>query len=163
MARPGGKSAARRTSASVEHPGPAAWRALLGRCPGIQAPLHSRLRGASLAPCENELAATDCHAVPLRRTGGSAPGSTGPGVLAVGLRRPTLNDRPGKDVVSTRERASAEEGAMAQPVRLVDENASVQHPLGARLPVIEHVPVRLHPSELEEVSRLAARIRDAAP
>lgn len=52
---------------------------------------------------------------------------------------------------------------MAQPVRLVDENVSVQHPLGARLPVIEHVPVRLHPSELEEVSRLAGRIRDAAP
>lgn len=52
---------------------------------------------------------------------------------------------------------------MLQPDRPVAEHASAQHPLGARLPVIEHVPVRLHPSELEAASRLAARIRKAAP
>ncbi len=52
---------------------------------------------------------------------------------------------------------------MVQPDRPVAEHGSVRHPLGGRLPVIEHVPVRLDPSELEEVNRLAARIRTAVP
>src|SRR5690606_32301738 len=47
--------------------------------------------------------------------------------------------------------------------RPVAEPTSEQHLLGGRLPVIEHVPVRLDPSELEAASRLAARIRKAAP
>nr|PZN89924.1 MAG: hypothetical protein DIU52_10635 [bacterium] len=52
---------------------------------------------------------------------------------------------------------------MVQPDRPVAEHGSVRHPLGGRLPVIEHVPVRLDPSELEEVDRLAARIRAEVP
>lgn len=52
---------------------------------------------------------------------------------------------------------------MAQPDRLVDERAPAQYPVGGRLPVIEHVPVGLHPSELWGARRLAARIRAGSP
>src|SRR5690606_38581079 len=76
---------------------------------------------------------------------------------------PPLRRPPGKDVVGTWETASADEGTMSQPDRPVAEPTSEQHLLGGRLPVIEHVPVRLDPSELEAASRLAARIRKAAP
>src|SRR5690606_56304 len=52
---------------------------------------------------------------------------------------------------------------MLQPDRPMADHVPARLPFGGRLPVIEHVPVRLHPSELKAVSRLAARIRKAEP
>ena len=52
---------------------------------------------------------------------------------------------------------------MSQPDRPVADYASIRHALGGRLPVVEHMPVCLDPSELEAAKRLAAHIRAEMP